>query len=106
MPGTLGRITAEAGIDPLPVAALYRSDVNVDLGARFFADRLAEFGGDLLPALASYNAGEAKAREWMERADGDSAEVFVECIGYPETYSYVRRIVWLAWVYRDYYTAR
>ncbi len=106
MPRTLGRITREAGIDPLPVAALYRSDVNVDLGARFFADRLSEFGGDLLPALASYNAGEAKAREWMERADGDSEEVFVECIGYPETYSYVRRIVWLAWVYRNYYTAR
>jgi soluble lytic murein transglycosylase-like protein len=106
MPGTLVRIGRESGGAPMPVDALYRADVNVELGARFFADRLAEFGGKLLPALASYNAGEAKAREWLKRAGGDSGEVFVECIGYPETYRYVRRIVWLAWVYRNYYTAR
>ncbi len=104
LPATLARIDREEGRSvPRPVADLFRPEVNIPLGVRFFADRRREFGGDVLPALASYNAGEGKARQWIARADGDVDEVFVECIGYPETYGYVRRIVWLAWVYRTYY---
>jgi soluble lytic murein transglycosylase len=104
MPATLARIDREEErTERRPLADLFRPEVNIPLGVRFFADRRREFDGDLLPALASYNAGEGKARQWMERAGGDADEVFVECIGYPETYDYVRRIVWLAWVYRAYY---
>ncbi len=104
LPATLARIDrGEVRSEPRPVAELFRPEVNIPLGVRFFADRRREFGGNVLPALASYNAGEGKAREWIARADGDVEEVFVECIGYPETYDYVRRIVWLAWVYRAYY---
>lgn len=104
MPATLSRITAEAGLPGVPTDALFQPRVNITLGTRFFADRSAEFGGRLLPTLASYNAGEGKAWKWLERAGGDSAEFFVESIGYPETQGYVRRIPWLIWVYESYYT--
>jgi hypothetical protein len=30
----------------------------------------------------------------------------MECIGYPETYDYVRRILWLKWLYQAYYGDR
>jgi soluble lytic murein transglycosylase len=103
MPSTLDRVTAEWGLQPLSVEALYEPRVNIALGAQFFAERLLEFEDRLLPTLASYNAGERKAWEWLERAGGDADEVFVECIGYPETYEYTRRIPWLMWVYRSYY---
>ncbi len=105
LPATLPRITAETGREPLPTEALFRPEVNVPLGVAFFAARRAEFDGALLPTLAGYNAGENKVRQWIALADGDTAEVFVECIGYPETYGYVRRIGWLAWVYRAYYAS-
>ncbi len=104
-PATLARIVRESGSPPLPVEALFRPEINIPLGVGFLRDRLREFDGHLMPTLAGYNAGEGKAREWLERADGDSDEVFVECIGYPETYGYVRRVVWLTWIYRHYYTS-
>jgi len=103
MPGTLGRMTAETGLPPVPQDALFVPRVNITFGTQFLADRLDEFDHKLLPTLASYNAGESKCREWMDRAGGDASEVFIECIGYPETYDYVRRILWLKWVYQDYY---
>ena len=103
MPATLNRITTEAGLPPMGPEALFRPQVNITLGIRFYAERLKEFSGQLLPTLASYNAGENKSWEWLERAGGDHQEVFMECIGYPETYDYVRRILWLKWLYRDYY---
>jgi len=103
LPATLERILRERGEPPAPVSSLFRPTVNIELGARFFADRYREFDHRLLPALASYNAGEGKARQWLELAGGDPGEVFLECIGYPETYGYVRRIVWLSWIYRHSY---
>jgi soluble lytic murein transglycosylase-like protein len=103
MPYTSSRITSEAGLPPVSVDALFMPRVNIALGTRFFSDRLEEFHRRLIPTLASYNAGEEKSREWLELAGGDHEEVFIECIGYPETYDYVRRILWLNWVYGDYY---
>ncbi len=103
LPATLGRLLREQDRDAVAVDALFRPELNLALGEGFLAARLAEFDGRLLPTLAAYNAGENKARQWLRAAGGDSEEVFVECIGYPETHGYVRRIVWLDWVYRSYY---
>ena len=103
MPYTLTRITNEAGMPPMSADVLFRPQTNIALGTRFFSERLEEFDHRMLPTLAGYNAGEEKAQEWLERADGDDQEVFIECIGYPETYDYVRRILWLNWVYEAYY---
>ena len=104
MPATLSRLTAENDMAPLPPEVLFRPNTNIAFGTRFFADRLSEFGGHLFPTLASYNAGEGKSREWLERSKGDTEEVFLECIGYPETYDYVRRIVWNTWLYHQLYS--
>ena len=104
MPATLGEMTAESGMASLPPEVLFRPNTNIAFGTRYFAERLAEFDGHLFPTLASYNAGETKSREWIERAKGDTQEVFLECIGYPETYDYVRRIVWNTWLYHHLYS--
>jgi soluble lytic murein transglycosylase len=105
MPATLRRVIAESGFVPVPVEALFEPRVNIAMGTRFFSDRLKEFSHRLLPTLASYNAGESKSWEWLDRAEGDAEEVYIESIGYPETYEYVRRILWLIWVYESYYDA-
>ena len=103
MPYTLDGINRTAGKPLQPPEVLFRPDVNIALGIEFFSDRLEEFDQNLLPTLASYNAGESKTWEWLGRAGGDTEEVFLECIGYPETYNYARRILWLNWVYNAYY---
>jgi soluble lytic murein transglycosylase len=103
LPATLRRMIREGSHPEASVDVLFRPDVNILLGTRFFSERLREFGGALGPALASYNAGESKAQEWIELADGDTEAVFLECIGYPETYGYLRRIGWIDWLYRYHY---
>ena len=103
MPATLAEMTAERGLAPLPPDALFRPNTNIAFGTRYFAERLDEFDRKLPPTLASYNAGEGKSLEWIERAKGDGGEVFMECIGYPETYDYVRRILLNVWLYHRFY---
>jgi soluble lytic murein transglycosylase len=71
--------------------------VNLQLGSRELASLIARFG-QVEPALAAYNAGETRVRRWWRR--WPDRELFVEAIPIPETYTYVRRVVFLAEAYR------
>jgi len=71
--------------------------VNIAVGARELA-WLVRWFGELEPALAAYNAGETRVRRWWRR--WPDREVFTESIPIPETYSYVRRVTFLADAYR------
>jgi len=71
--------------------------VNLGLGAQELAGLLSRFG-QLEPALAAYNAGEARARRWWRQ--WPDKHRFTEEIPIPETYTYVRRVSFLAEAYR------
>jgi soluble lytic murein transglycosylase len=71
--------------------------VNLRLGAREIRHLIPRFGA-LEPALAAYNAGEARARRWWRL--WPDAHRFTEAIPIPETYTYVRRVSFLAEAYR------
>jgi soluble lytic murein transglycosylase-like protein len=73
--------------------------VNIDLGAGYLAAMMRRFGGDLVLALAAYNAGPGVAERWsrLPRRDPD---VFVESIPYAETRAYVQRVVQTYGIYR------
>ncbi|MCU0305609.1 MAG: lytic transglycosylase domain-containing protein [Thermoanaerobaculales bacterium] len=72
--------------------------VNIRLGARELA-RLVRAFGAVEPALASYNAGEARVRSWQRR--WPDPRLLAESLPIPETYTYVRRVVFLAEAYRQ-----
>jgi soluble lytic murein transglycosylase-like protein len=71
--------------------------VNIAIGARELAWLVRRFG-ELEPALAAYNAGETRVRRWWRR--WPDREIFTESIPIPETYTYVRRVIFLADAYR------
>ena len=73
-------------------------ELNLRLGARELAGLLQRFGA-IEPALAAYNAGEARARRWWSA--WPDRRRFTEEIPIPETYGYVRRVVFLAEAYRE-----
>jgi hypothetical protein len=64
---------------------------NVRLGAAYLSRLVKKFGGDYFRAVASYNAGEAAAKRWWKRSNGDPA-AFLEGINYKETRFYLRRV--------------
>jgi soluble lytic murein transglycosylase-like protein len=71
--------------------------LNIRLGARELGALMSRFGA-IEPALAAYNAGETRVRRWWKR--WPDRHRFAEEIPVPETYNYVRRVVYLSEAYR------
>lgn len=72
---------------------LFRPEVNIPLGAAYLAEMRARFGGQLLPALAAYNAGPNAVARWLP-ARPMEIDFWVENIPYNETRGYVQKILW------------
>ena len=89
MPGTAKRVAKEsyAGRE-----SLFDPEVNIELGTRFFADRLRQFDGNIFLAIASYNAGPEAVEKWMNEFDGNELDEFIENIPYKETREYVKKV--------------
>ena len=68
---------------------------NLDIGASFLAGLLKEFV-DPRVALAAYNAGPKRARDWWRTRRTNDMEAWVEQIPYDETRHYVKRVT-LSW---------
>jgi soluble lytic murein transglycosylase len=80
-------------------------EYNVTLGASHLADLIDEFGGSYVLAIAAYNAGAGRPREWIgEWGDPRSGAVdvvdWIELIPFSETRNYVQRVTENLQVYR------
>ncbi|MDR7402094.1 MAG: transglycosylase SLT domain-containing protein [Armatimonadota bacterium] len=92
--------TAEATAGrPVDLRQLMDPAVNIDLGAAYVGAMVRRFGGDLILALAAYNAGPAAAGRWS-RGPRNDPDVFVESIPYAETRAYVQRVMQTYGIYR------
>ena len=103
MPGTAGPMARHRGLvfsDEL----LEDPRANLELGTAFLAGLMKEFRDPRL-ALAAYNAGDNRLRQWWKARKTSDMEAFVEQIPFDETKLYVKRVM-LAWYeYRRLYGA-
>ena len=78
---------------------------NTMLGSAYIADRMADFRGSYVLAIAGYNAGPGRAREWIEDF-GDPRDPKVDPIDwihripFQETRDYVQKVLSNLQVYR------
>ena len=81
---------------------LFTPTMNLQLGTKYFRSMVDQFGG-FEYALAAYNAGDYRVRDWQ--ADGKYRDIqeFVESIPFTETREYVQAIMRNANVYRQLY---
>ena len=99
LPST-AKITARREGLPRPTrSTLLDPAGNVPLGAATLAELVERFDGQVLLALAGYNAGPGAARRWLPSRSMD-ADVWVENIPYNETRAYVQRIMWHSVVFQ------
>jgi soluble lytic murein transglycosylase len=78
---------------------------NIQMGSTFLARLMREFGDPRI-ALAAYNAGPRRARDWWKARKSDDVETWVEQIPFDETRQYVKRVT-LSWdEYRRIYAGR
>jgi soluble lytic murein transglycosylase len=89
--------TPRASLPGLPVGDDMLADpgANLALGSAYLAGLMKEFGEPRL-AVAAYNAGPARVREWWKGRATDDLEVWVELIPFDETRFFVRRVM-LSW---------
>lgn len=89
---TARAMARQLGDDPPSESTLLRPEISVRYGCRYFRQKIDEFDGRIEMALAAYNAGEAKAREWAGLLPSWDPDLYMEMIDYMETKDYVRRV--------------
>jgi soluble lytic murein transglycosylase len=93
------RITARKFKLPVPSADdLYVPTTNVPLGALHLKTVIDDSDGQIMLALAAYNAGPAAARRWLQ-AQPMEPDIWVENIPYNETRNYVQKVLWHSLVF-------
>lgn len=103
LPST-ARATAKQLGQSFSTRKLTDPNTNIRLGSKFLADRIDQFNGSKIMAIASYNAGPARVRQWMEkigdpRAGRDPID-WVELLPIYETRNYVQRVLEATQIYR------
>lgn len=78
----------------LRIQQLYNTETNLRLGIRYIKRLLNQFDGNLVYALAAYNAGQGNVRSWQKDIFnfGDNLLVQIEMIPFRETRKYVKLI--------------
>jgi len=105
MPATAQAVARRIGA-PVSLVALTRdASYNVELGTAYFHDLMEQFGGALPLAIAAYNAGPNRVRQWLaENGDPRTGQIdavdWIELIGFGETRNYVQRVVENIVIYR------
>jgi soluble lytic murein transglycosylase len=95
LPSTARSHAVALGLGKTP--DLHDPDLNIRLGARELGRLMRRFES-VEPALAAYNGGETRVRGWWKR--WPDPHRFTEEIPVPETYNYVRRVIYLSEAYR------
>jgi len=81
---------------------LFTPAINLQLGTRYFRSMVDQFGG-FEYALAAYNAGDDRVRDWQSAGKYRDIQDFVESIPFTQTREYVQAIMRNANVYRQLY---
>ena len=94
MPKTANRLANNnPNIGPEHAAHLMQPANAFRLGAYFLKDLLEEYDGNVVFALAAYNAGPKNLARWQSRFPTEDLALFIENIGYTETRNYVKKIL-------------
>ena len=102
MPTTAAEMTGDRGFVSDP-RRLFQPATNVRLGQEYVNRMLArpEFQGDLLRAVASYNAGPRPMIEALRRLGPDPDPLLlIETIDVPQAREYVEKVVAAYWIYQ------
>jgi len=77
---------------------IFDVETNVMLGVAYLRFLLDLWKGDVVRAVASYNAGQGAVKRWINYRDDF---LFIELIPFDETRTYVRRVLWFYYIYAE-----
>lgn len=89
---TAKRLSKKLGLNYTGKAQLHDADFNLHLGIFYQRQLLDQFNQHPILALASYNAGESKAIDWLNDFP-IAPDIWAETIPYQETRGYIKKIL-------------
>jgi soluble lytic murein transglycosylase len=99
MPATARAMAKALGLKHDPGRLTRDPEYNAQLGSAYLQRQIRRFDGEVVLALAAYNAGPARAARWIEqlgdprRRDAYGLIDWVELIPFAETRNYVQRVL-------------
>jgi soluble lytic murein transglycosylase len=102
MPATARPMAEHRGLSFAGGELLDDPGANLEIGTAFLAGLLREFKDPRL-ALAAYNAGPGRVRQWWQTRRTSDLEAWVELIPFDETRQYVKRVMFSWEEYRRLY---
>ena len=102
IPSTGAQIAESLGVE-WDARLLTEPRWSLRFGAHYLAAQLEAFGGDLLAALAAYNAGPSNAARWRGAQWAPGPDGYAEAVDFTETRRYLERVIenyaWYRWLY-------
>ncbi len=92
-PGAIGLTRVHGKIPAKSIQDVLEPDQNIAYGITILAKNLKKFKGNLVPAVASYNADENKVRSWLRKRGKMKQDEFIDNIPYLETRMYVKKVL-------------
>lgn len=96
LPSTARMVTRQKRVN------LYDVEENIQVGSRFLSDMIERFSSVEL-ALAAYNAGPGRVREWQNRYRTADEQLYLDLIPFAETRNYVSSILRNTYWYKRIY---
>ena len=93
MPMTANQVAQRFGFPSVARENLFDRETNIQLGVRYLGQLVDQFSGNLVYAVAAYNAGPLVVTNWIAMHRGRDQDEFVELIPYQETRLYVKRVL-------------
>jgi len=93
MPATASTVAQRHRLPNVTRDDLFDQETNIRIGVRYIEQLLAQFSGNVVQAVAAYNAGPIVVENWATTNRGWSEDEFVELIPYRETRQYVKRVL-------------
>jgi peptidoglycan lytic transglycosylase len=92
-PETAKFIAQRSGGTRFEIEDLGSPQINIQYGTWYLRYLLRQHEGNVVLAVASYNAGETNVARWVERSRGRDRAFRIDDIPFPETRAYVQRVL-------------
>ncbi|MCX6123257.1 MAG: transglycosylase SLT domain-containing protein, partial [Proteobacteria bacterium] len=83
---------------------LHMPELNIGYGSFYLSKLLSYYSGNLLLAVAGYNAGPTHVDRWLSSYTGLETDEFIESIPFKETMRYVKSVLRNFNQYRNIYS--
>jgi soluble lytic murein transglycosylase-like protein len=93
MPGTAQLVANRLHLGKVTNVMLEQPQLNIMFGTHYFASMLQRYAGNMVLALAAYNAGPGRADRWAKEWPNTPQDEFIEHIPFNETRLYVKLVM-------------